>query len=85
VSPRDGLKAVEKRTFLTLPRLELRPLPVAIRYTGFRTTKRLDKYDTAVMFLLKIISARNREALYEANIGVVLLSYYFSFAGLYFL
>jgi hypothetical protein len=40
VDPRAGLDDVEKRKFLTLPELELRPpvvQPVASRYTDYAT------------------------------------------------
>jgi hypothetical protein len=52
VDPRAGLDDMEKRTFLTLPGLQLRPSvvqPVASRYTvyvipaPFKTSKSLDK------------------------------------------
>jgi hypothetical protein len=47
VDPRAGLDDVEKRKFLTLPELELRPLgraAVASRYTDYTIHKDSDFY-----------------------------------------
>jgi hypothetical protein len=69
VDPRAGLDDFEKRKFLTLPGLELRPLsrpPVASRYTDYDTPAPLTKGDEQKMRIfgrkvLRKISGPTRE------------------------